>query len=317
MQIFNLTLSQMLMMFSLILVGFLLRKKANIPENAGTVMAKLETYIFVPALSLYTQMTKCTVENFLKHSPLILYGLAIVLAAIIIAYPVSRFFSKDPTSYQRNIYKYALTFGNFGFMGNFIVLGIWGEDVFFEYLLFTFFISVLCNSWGLFILIPKDQGANLWQNLKKGLLTPAMIAIFLGMILGLSNVGQYLPDFVHSALKNASDCQGPVAMVLAGFVIGGYKFKDMLSNKKVYFVTLLRLVVIPAIFMVALKLIGADDSIMTLTLIAFATPLGLNTIVFPAAYGGETKTGAAMTMISHTLSVITIPVMYLIFIVLL
>lgn len=317
MQIFNLTLSQMLMMFSLILVGFLLRKKANIPENAGTVMAKLETYIFVPALSLYTQMTKCTVENFLKHSPLILYGLAIILAAIIIAYPVSRFFSKDPTSYQRNIYKYALTFGNFGFMGNFIVLGIWGEDVFFEYLLFTFFISVLCNSWGLFILIPKDQGANLWQNLKKGLLTPAMIAIFLGMILGLSNVGQYLPDFVHTALKNASDCQGPVAMVLAGFVIGGYKFKDMLSNKKVYFVTLLRLVVIPAIFMVALKLIGANDSIMTLTLIAFATPLGLNTIVFPAAYGGETKTGAAMTMISHTLSVITIPVMYLIFIVLL
>ncbi len=317
MQIFNLTLSQMLMMFSLILVGFLLRKKANIPENAGTVMAKLETYIFVPALSLYTQMTKCTVENFLKHSPLILYGLAIVLAAIIIAHPVSRLFSKDPTSYQRNIYKYALTFGNFGFMGNFIVLGIWGEDVFFEYLLFTFFISVLCNSWGLFILIPKDQGANLWQNLKKGLLTPAMIAIFLGMILGLSNAGQYLPDFVHTALKNASDCQGPVAMVLAGFVIGGYKFKDMLSNKKVYFVTLLRLVVIPAIFMVALKLIGADDSIMTLALIAFATPLGLNTIVFPAAYGGETKTGAAMTMISHTLSVITIPVMYLIFIVLL
>ena len=46
MEIFNLTLKQMLMMFSLILVGFLLRKKSNLPENSGTVMAKLETFIF-------------------------------------------------------------------------------------------------------------------------------------------------------------------------------------------------------------------------------------------------------------------------------
>lgn len=36
MQIFNLTLKQMLMMFTLILVGFLLRKKSKLPENAGT-----------------------------------------------------------------------------------------------------------------------------------------------------------------------------------------------------------------------------------------------------------------------------------------
>ena len=48
-----------------------------------------------------------------------------------------------------------------------------------------------------------------------------------------------------------------------------------------------------------------------------ATPMGLNTIVFPAAYGGDTETGASMAMISHTLSVVTIPLMYLVFVVLL
>ena len=68
--------------------------------------------------------------------------------------------------------------------------------------------------------------------------------------------------------------------------------------------------------MLALKLFGTSEEIMTLALVAFATPLGLNTIVFPAAYGGETETGASMVMISHTLSVVTIPLMYLLFIVL-
>lgn len=109
--------------------------------------------------------------------------------------------------------------------------------------------------------------------------------------------------------------QGPVAMVLAGFVIGGYNLKELISNKKVYVVTFFRLIVIPAVIMLVLKLLGTNDEIMTLALIAFATPLGLNTIVYPAAYGGDTKTGAAMAMVSHAVSVITIPVTYLIFIV--
>lgn len=319
MEIFGLTLSQMLMMFTLIAVGFIVRKFTEIPDNAGTVMAKLETYIFVPALNFFTLLTKCTVENFSKHASLILFGFLIVLGAIVISAPLSRLFVRGKNlssekAYLRNIYQYALTFGNFGFMGNFIIKEIWGDDVFFQYSLFTMFISILCNSWGLYILIPKESNTGFLQNLKKGVLTPATISILCGMILGLLNTSQYMPDFLMTAFEKAGDCQGSVAMLLAGFVIGGYKFKGLLVNGKVYLVTAMRLIVIPAALMLLLKALGAQDDLMKLALIAFATPLGLNTIVFPAAYGGETKTGASMAMISHTLSVITIPLMYLLFI---
>ena len=322
MEIFQLTLNQMLMMFTLILVGFFLRRKNIIPENAGIALAKLETFVCVPALSLYNQITQCTVENFKENYVLMLYGLVIVIVAILFSYPLSRLFvlkaSGSPEKlYQRNIYKYAMTFGNYGFMGNFIILGIWGNEFFYKYSLLVFFVGVLCNSWGLYILIPKEQGVSIWKNLKKGLLTPPLIALVAGMAIGLSGLSKYVPDFIIRAFDNAGKCQGPVAMVLAGIVIGGYNFKSLLKNKKVYAASLLRLVVIPAAMMLALKLLGINDEIMTLVLIAFATPLGLNTIVYPAAYGGETKTGASMAMISHTLSVVTIPLMYLIFIVLL
>ncbi len=312
----------MLMMFFLIVVGFILRKKCLLPDNAHTVMSKLETFIFVPALSLFTLMTKCTVQTFADNAELILYGLVITLAAVAMAYLLSRFFVRDwkespAAAYQRNVYKYALTFGNYGFMGNFIVLGVFGSDMFYKYSLFTFLVMVICNSWGLYILIPKDQNAGLLHNLKKGLLTPPILALVIGTVLGLLSAKQYVPTFMLNALENASKCQGPVAMVLAGFVIGGYDFKSLLTNKKVYVATALRLVVIPAVLMLILKAIGTGDEIMTLALIAFATPLGLNTIVFPAAYGGDPKTGASMAMISHTLSVVTIPLMYLLFIVIL
>ncbi len=321
MDIFFLTLKQMLMMFTLILVGFILRKKCVLPENSGTVMAKLETNIFVPALSLYTMFTKCNIESLKNSSVLVLYGFIIVVFAILLSYPLSAIFVRNVSSpeeaYKRCIYRYAMTFGNYGFMGNFIILGIWGEGTFYKYSMFVFAIGILCYSWGLYTLIPKEHNKGIWVNLKKGLLTPPIIALILGIIIGASGLAKYVPDFITTALKNASSCQGPVAMVLAGFVIGGYDIKGLLFNKKVYIATFMRLIVIPAVILLVLNAFGVSKEIMTLALIAFATPLGLNTIVYPAAYGGETETGASMTMISHTLSVVTIPLMYLLFIVLL
>ena len=316
------TLKQMLMMFLLILIGFLLRKKSILPENSDITMAKLETYAFVPALTLYSQMTQCTLETFTENAVLILYGFIMILVAILVSYPLSKIFVKNyketpEAAYQRNIYKYALTFGNYSFMGNFIILGVWGNDLFYKYSLFVFGIGIFCSSWGLYILIPKDKNVSIWGNLKKGFLTPPMIALGIGMLFGLLHLAQYMPDFLLNAFNSAASCQGPVAMLLAGFVIGGYRFKELFANKGVYMATLLRLIVIPGMLMLILHFLGISKEIMTLALIAFATPLGLNTIVYPAAYGGDTKTGASMAMISHTLSVATIPVMYLIFIVLL
>ncbi len=319
MDIFFLTLKQMLMMFIFILAGFLLRKKMILSDNADTIMARMETYIFTPALSLFTMITKCNVKTFAENYTLILWGLGIVLAAIALSYPLSALFVRksyqtSEKMYQRNIYKYAMTFGNYGFMGNFIILGVWGNEMFYKYSMFHMLIAIICSSWGLYILIPKEQNAGIMANLKKGLLTPPILALVAGIIIGLVGISKYIPDFVITALDNAGKCQGPVAMLLAGFVIGGYDLKKLLFNKKVYLASMLRLIIIPAVIMIALKLFGANDEIRTLALICFATPLGLNTIVYPAAYGGETQTGASMTMISTTLSLITIPLMYLVFI---
>ncbi len=321
MEVFMLVLNQMLMMTLLILVGFFLRKKDIFPDKTDVAISKLETYIFLPALNIYTQINNCTVENFVNNSNLILYGLGLIIVAVAIAYPLSRVFIRNASKnaelqYRRNIYKYALTFGNYGFMGNFIVLGVWGDEVFFKYTMFTFFLAIVCSVWGLYILIPKNNKASLFQNLKKGLLAPPIISLFVGIVLGLFDLKTYVPEFVLNALESTSKCMGPAAMILAGVVIGGYDIKKLFADKKVYIVSFLRLIVLPAILVLALKLIGTSDEIIGLALIAFATPLGMNTIVYPAAYGGETKTGASMTIISSILAVVTIPLMYYIFIVL-
>ena len=62
------TLTPMLMLFLCITVGFISRKTKILPENAGKVMAKMETWIFCPALGFITMANSFTVELLTTHA---------------------------------------------------------------------------------------------------------------------------------------------------------------------------------------------------------------------------------------------------------
>lgn len=304
-EVFYATLSPMLVLFICMLTGYILNRKKLLPENSAAVLSKLENYVLVPALIINTFTKYCTVSSLAEQYRLILYCLAALALALAIAIPLSKAFTRE--AYKRNVYKYALSFGNFSFMGNAIVPAILGEEALYRYMLFILPLNVAVYTWGLIILIPKGEKK---QSVFKSLLNPIFVSIIIGAVIGLSGLQTYIPDFVMSAVGNLSACMGPLAMVLTGFVIGGYEIVKLLKDAKVYVAAFLRLIVLPALFIVVLKLLGADRDTLILTLFAYGTPLGLNTVVFPAAYGGDTSTGASMAMISHTLCVITIPLMY-------
>ena len=216
--------------------------------------------------------------------------------------------------YQRNIYRYGLSFANYGFVGTYLILGLFDKEMLFKYQMFCFVVGIFCTGYGLYLLIPKAEGASVWQNVKKGLVAPPMVATFVGIFLGLTGFSRFVPAFLVTMFDNAGACQGPVAMVLAGFVIAGFPLREILVNKKVYVATFFRMIVIPGAVCLALHALGVSKEIMTLALIYFGTPLGLNSIVYPETYGGDVKTGASMASISHALSVVIIPLMYLLFI---
>ena len=56
MELFTSTLSQMLVLFLFIAVGFVLQKTKIVPESGAGVISKLENNLFVPAVVLSTFM---------------------------------------------------------------------------------------------------------------------------------------------------------------------------------------------------------------------------------------------------------------------
>ena len=77
-----------------------------------------------------------------------------------------------------------------------------------------------------------------------------------------------------------------------------------------YIITFIRLLVLPCAAVAVLTLLGADKETALLAMFACGAALGLNTVVVPAAYDGDTRPGAAMAMISHIGAVVTIPLLY-------
>lgn len=300
----------MLVLFLCMLVGFVLNKRKLCPANTATVLSKLENNVLIPALALNTFMKYCTIASLAEQYRLVLYCALAVALAIALSYPLARLFEKS--GYKKNVYRYAMTFGNFGFMGNAIVPAILGSEALYGYMLFTLPLNVAAYTWGVANLIPRENRPG-GKRALGNLFNPAMAGIALGALLGLTGAEAYIPAFIITALGSLAACMGPLAMVLTGFVIGDYDIAALIRNK-VYAATALRLLVLPALFLALFRLLGASQHALAYALayalFAFATPLGLNTVVFPAAYGGDTSTGASMAMISHTLCILTIPLMY-------
>lgn len=299
------TLNPMITMFLFVFIGFLVSKCNVAPKNTGIVLSKVENYIFMPAQVFVTFMTYCTVESLTANYRFTLFSILCIAISLLMGYPLSYLLCRDGKN--RGIYRYALVFANYGYLGNSVVPQILGQEYLYPYLLFTLPINLTAYLWGMGQMMPA--GVEKTNPLKR-LLNPVIIALLSGAVVGLTGIGKFLPSFVVGTLNDLSACMGPLAMILTGFIIGGYDWKELLQDKKVYVMTFLRLTVLPAILVAVVYFLGGDHQVLTMVLIAFGAALGMNTVIFTAAYGGDTKPGASMAMISHVGAVITVPLMY-------
>ncbi|MBO5652741.1 MAG: AEC family transporter [Clostridia bacterium] len=277
MAVFLATLSPLLMLFLCIAIGFTLKKTNVLPDGAGRVIAKLETWVFVPALNFMTMVRFCTPATLTTHATNVVLGSFSVLIAMAMALVLCRFLVQKKCA-ERNVYCYALTFANSGYLGDPIVLALFGEGILSYYKLFCLPINLIIYTWGVGLLTPVKEGDSPF----KRLLNAPTIATILGIVCGLAGVESYMPSFLTSTLDGLKACMGPCGMLLAGVTIARYDFLGMLKKKKVYLATALRLLVLPAILVAALfgikalanLLLGASigNDVLFLCLFATAAP---------------------------------------------
>lgn len=307
MMVFGATLNQTAFLFSFIVLGYILVRVKAVPAHAQHVLSKLENTVFIPALVLGTFINQFTVEKVTSASKLLLGSIALEIVVMGLSFLCVKIMSRD--RYERNIYQYGLCFANFGFMGNAVFSALF-PGIFMEYLIFTLPLWTLIYMWGAPVLLMGDEKADVKTRLKS-FFNPMMVCTVLGMVIGIT--GLKLPAFIGQAVSAAGDCMSPIAMLITGMTLAQMDLKEILRIRGVYVSTVFRLLVFPAIFLLALCVIPFGCTFATCAICALSMPLGLNTVIIPAAQGKDTRIASGMALVSHLLSCVTIPVVFMIF----
>lgn len=298
------TLNQMLVFFSVMILGFILRRTNSVPENADVSLSRVLTTVVSPALLLKTFAANFNMSNLMEKSYIFIWGIVLLFVLIFLGTALANLFADN--RYVKYLYTYSFIIPNMTYMAQPLTAAVFGEEALFDLMIFSIPFNVYIYSVGITRMNPKNEKVSL-----KSLINPIFCSMGIGMLLGLFKVP--IPTFIASTLSSLSSCMGVIAMLLGGLVIGKYDLREMVSSGRVYVASLLRLIIIPGVFVFVLKKLGLSSNIYMTVLCVLAMPMGLNTVVFPAAYGGDTRPGAAMALISNIFAVITIPIMFTLF----
>lgn len=296
-------LTQVLVFALIMTVGYVLGRFNIVPDNADRVLSRILSLVLLPAYCFSTMAENLTVEAFAANWTIILYGFGAVIFSNLVGLLLARLFTKE--AYPRKVYVYSFTIANLGFFGQPLVNAVFGAEAAAMMILFTIAFNLYIFTIGYTSLTNSDKFS------LKRLINPVFIMMLLGILVGLT--GLKLPQPIMKAADSLSACMGPMAMLVAGIVISKYNFGKLLLNGRVVIAALIRLVALPALIVLLLSLTGASRTVIIAALGTCAMPLGLNTVVFPASVGEDTSLGASMTLISTLLGMITIPLMFMLF----
>ena len=312
----SVVITQVFLLIAFAAVGYALTKGKILNSGHSKMLSALCLYLFLPSKVFTTFATNFNKAYLMERWPLLLAAGIIIGVVALLVLPIARLLTKD--SYKRIVYHYSMTITNYGYVGYALAEAIFGQGVLQDVMTFAFTVSIYTYTIGYSTLTGGKLSA-------KKLINPVTIAMVTGAIVGmfgpallnlinttfvgvpaLVDFANTVPTVVKDFLSKASACMSPVSMLLAGVVISDYKFRDMLSQWQCYIIAALRLLVIPIVSCLVLKLLGLEWLVLP-ALMVLAMPCGMNTIVFPKLVGQDCKPGAALAFITTLACIATIP----------
>lgn len=288
------------MMFTFMVIGYFVRKKGIGGPSVSEVLSALIVNFFLPAMTYLTFAEHFHIETMSENAPFILAGCIVLFFTFFISKMFAKMFAEN--NLQEDVYMYSFLIPNIGYMGWPLVGAVFGSDMLYKMMMFSIPFLVVIYTYGIYILNPKRQ-----FTLKK-ILNPSMVAMAIGMVVGLFSIK--LPGFLQQTIEASKGCMSPCAMILTGFILGGVDIGDLLTKPKFYLAALIRAILIPGVVLAIMLLLKVDKTITIITGAMLCMPMGLNSVVFPSAYGGDGTTGAKTTFVSNIISIVTIPLFF-------
>ncbi|MGN8804973.1 MULTISPECIES: AEC family transporter [unclassified Blautia] len=306
MNISILLMQQIVQLFLMIFMGYLIVKTGLVRDDDSKVLSKIILYLIVPCVIINAFQVDYTTDTV---KGLLIAFAASVLTQVVLLIVIS---AAGKLLHLNEVEVASVYYSNSGNLIVPIVTFILGQ----EWVLYgCVFMSVqLVFLWTHCKKIISREASYDW---KKILLNINMISIFIGVILFFTKIR--LPEIIGNTLASVGTMIGPASMIVTGMLFAGMNLKQIFANKRVYFITFLRLIAVPLIALVLIKLsnlasFSADgNKIMLIVFLAIITPSASTVTQMCQVYGNDSKYASAINVMTTLLSIITMPVMVMLF----
>lgn len=293
---------QIIELFLMLLMGFVLVRAHLLKSTSSESLSVVALYLVTPCVIIESFQVNLTSET--RNGLLLAFAAAILIHIVLMA--LSKMFEK-PLHLNR-IEKASVIYSNAGNLIIPIVTSVLGK----QWIIYSSaYISIqLIALWthGRIILSGDHK-----INIKNIVTNINMIAIFAGIILFFTGIK--LPQMINNTFSSVGDMIGPICMIVAGMLIGDMDLKKILSYKRIYLMTFLRMIAYPLVVLVILKFSGAErlitngKTILLISFLATATPSSATVTQMAQIYGEDAEYASVINVVTTMICIITMPIM--------
>ena len=124
-----------------------------------------------------------------------------------------------------------------------------------------------------------------------------------------------LPEIITGTLDSVGAMIGPASMFVTGMLIGGMELKKILTDKRTYFISFMRLITIPLIALLILKISGLKgwnkdgEQILLIVFMAVISPVASTVTQMCQVYDNDSRYASAINVLTTIGAIVTMPLM--------
>ncbi len=282
----------------LMAVGIILKKIGMISEQGKNELTNLVIYLVLPCNILKAFMIDFNdgmAEDFIA---MIIISVFIQIFSVI----YGRLSFRKLSEKKRKCVAYGIICSNAGFLGNPIAEGLYGDYGLLLASIFLIPLRIMMWTEG----VASFSGEkDIKSTVKKVITHPCILACILGLVIMLTGVG--FPEPVTKTIGFIGACNTALSMIVIGTILADTDIKSFIDLDVLKY-CVHRLVIIPAIVFVVLKIIGISGIVLGLSVILVAMPAGATTSILAEKYKMESEFATKLVVVSTALSVVAIPV---------
>ena len=296
-------LSQMLQLFLILFIGWLLYRTGLFNRDTNQRLSRLILTVSLPAKILNSVISQAErpAENLVIMTFVIAAAMYVLLPLIsLLLVKLLRLPLK-----QQGMYIFMSTYGNIGFMGFPLVEAVFGSEAVFYAAIFNIMFNVSCFSIGVLIL-HYQTGEKARVNWKS-LVTPATISCLCSIIIYAGKI--QVPEVISQTASTLGAVTTPMAMMLIGSTLATMNLNEVFKDWHTYLFAVVRQIFLPLMFWPLLSRMIPDNYLLGITFLMLIMPVANNSVMMALRYHADEQLAAKTVFITTIMSVATIPLL--------